>query len=39
MTETSAENSDALQQHFDETIARDRRIEPRDWMPTATAGR
>jgi ring-1,2-phenylacetyl-CoA epoxidase subunit PaaA len=22
-----------LQQHFDATIARDRRIEPRDWMP------
>jgi ring-1,2-phenylacetyl-CoA epoxidase subunit PaaA len=24
-----------LQQHFDATIARDRRIEPRDWMPDA----
>jgi ring-1,2-phenylacetyl-CoA epoxidase subunit PaaA len=24
---------DQLQQHFDDTIARDRRIEPRDWMP------
>jgi ring-1,2-phenylacetyl-CoA epoxidase subunit PaaA len=24
-----------LQAHFDETIARDRRIEPRDWMPDA----
>jgi len=22
-----------LQAHFDETISRDRRIEPRDWMP------
>jgi ring-1,2-phenylacetyl-CoA epoxidase subunit PaaA len=24
-----------LEQHFDETIAHDRRIEPRDWMPEA----
>ncbi|MET9844051.1 1,2-phenylacetyl-CoA epoxidase subunit A, partial [Streptomyces ossamyceticus] len=24
---------DALQEHFDATIARDQRIEPRDWMP------
>ena len=24
-----------LEAHFDETIARDRRIEPRDWMPEA----
>jgi ring-1,2-phenylacetyl-CoA epoxidase subunit PaaA len=24
-----------LQRHFDETVARDRRIEPRDWMPDA----
>jgi ring-1,2-phenylacetyl-CoA epoxidase subunit PaaA len=24
-----------LQDHFDETIARERRIEPRDWMPDA----
>ena len=24
-----------LQQHFDDRIARDRRIEPRDWMPEA----
>ena len=22
-----------LERHFDDTIARDRRIEPRDWMP------
>jgi ring-1,2-phenylacetyl-CoA epoxidase subunit PaaA len=27
--------SAALQAHFDETIAHDRRIEPRDWMPDA----
>ena len=26
---------DALEQHFEDTIARDRRIEPRDWMPDA----
>jgi ring-1,2-phenylacetyl-CoA epoxidase subunit PaaA len=25
--------TDALQEHFDETVAHDRRIEPRDWMP------
>ena len=25
--------ADGLGAHFDETIARDRRIEPRDWMP------
>jgi ring-1,2-phenylacetyl-CoA epoxidase subunit PaaA len=25
--------SDPLQQHFDETIAHEHRIEPRDWMP------
>lgn len=24
-----------LQQHFDETIERDQRVEPRDWMPEA----
>ena len=24
-----------LEQHFQDTIARDRRIEPRDWMPEA----
>src|SRR6202046_3655332 len=24
-----------LERHFEETIARDRRIEPRDWMPDA----
>ena len=27
--------SQALEQHFDDTIARDQRIEPRDWMPDA----
>ena len=26
---------EALERHFEETIARDRRIEPRDWMPDA----
>jgi len=25
--------TEALEQHFDEVVARDRRIEPRDWMP------
>jgi ring-1,2-phenylacetyl-CoA epoxidase subunit PaaA len=25
----------ALERHFEDTIARDRRIEPRDWMPDA----
>ena len=25
----------ALQAHFDDTIARQHRIEPRDWMPDA----
>ena len=27
--------SQALEQHFDDTIAHDQRIEPRDWMPDA----
>jgi ring-1,2-phenylacetyl-CoA epoxidase subunit PaaA len=27
--------TDLLEQHFDATIAHDRRIEPRDWMPDA----
>ena len=27
--------SQALEQHFDDTIARDQRSEPRDWMPDA----
>ena len=36
MTEDStALDSPALQQQFDETVERDRRIEPRDWMPDA----
>ncbi len=26
---------EALERHFEETISRDRRIEPRDWMPDA----
>jgi ring-1,2-phenylacetyl-CoA epoxidase subunit PaaA len=30
-----AREEPALQSHFDETIAHDRRIEPRDWMPDA----
>ena len=29
------QNTEALEQHFEDTIARDRRIEPRDWMPDA----
>ena len=31
-TDEHADES-ALHQHFDDTIARDQRIEPRDWMP------
>jgi ring-1,2-phenylacetyl-CoA epoxidase subunit PaaA len=27
--------TDVLQRHFDEIVSRDRRIEPRDWMPDA----
>src|SRR5260370_14438458 len=27
--------TEQLERHFEETIARDRRIEPRDWMPDA----
>src|SRR5262244_2427615 len=27
--------TDELEQHFEDTISRDRRIEPRDWMPDA----
>ena len=30
-----AEATEPLERHFDETIAHDRRIEPRDWMPDA----
>ena len=37
MTEASAVNEDTLplERHFTETVERDRRIEPRDWMPDA----
>ncbi|HWG14649.1 MAG TPA: 1,2-phenylacetyl-CoA epoxidase subunit PaaA [Streptosporangiaceae bacterium] len=35
MTITTEPDLPALQTHFDETIGRDRRIEPRDWMPEA----
>ena len=37
MTEASAVNDDTtpLERHFTETVERDRRIEPRDWMPDA----
>src|ERR1700678_675437 len=35
MTALSEEMTDDLQAHFDETIDRGRRIEPRDWMPDA----
>src|SRR6201990_313524 len=27
--------TETLERHFEDTIARDRRIEPRDWMPDA----
>jgi ring-1,2-phenylacetyl-CoA epoxidase subunit PaaA len=30
-----AEQAGELERHFEETISRDRRIEPRDWMPDA----
>jgi ring-1,2-phenylacetyl-CoA epoxidase subunit PaaA len=30
---TAVTSEPALQAHFDETIAAERRIEPRDWMP------
>ena len=33
MTATDAELQDQFQSEFDETIARNDRIEPRDWMP------
>jgi ring-1,2-phenylacetyl-CoA epoxidase subunit PaaA len=32
---TTSTTEPDLQAHFDETIGRDRRIEPRDWMPDA----
>ena len=31
--ESAAPAETALQHHFDDTIARDQRVEPRDWMP------
>jgi ring-1,2-phenylacetyl-CoA epoxidase subunit PaaA len=31
----AAQDTAALERHFDETVAHDRRIEPRDWMPDA----
>jgi ring-1,2-phenylacetyl-CoA epoxidase subunit PaaA len=33
VTTLAHDKPDELEAHFDETIARDRRIEPRDWMP------
>jgi len=33
VTALASERAGGLEAHFDETIARDRRIEPRDWMP------
>ena len=30
---TEAPPQGPLEEHFDATIARDQRIEPRDWMP------
>jgi ring-1,2-phenylacetyl-CoA epoxidase subunit PaaA len=33
--ELTAEDVAELERYFEETIARDRRIEPRDWMPDA----
>src|SRR5699024_1065931 len=32
-TVTEHADDEALQEHFDRTIERDQRIEPRDWMP------
>jgi ring-1,2-phenylacetyl-CoA epoxidase subunit PaaA len=32
---TAAPEAEALERDFDEMVARDRRIEPRDWMPDA----
>jgi ring-1,2-phenylacetyl-CoA epoxidase subunit PaaA len=31
----AADDAAELERYFDETVARDRRIEPRDWMPEA----
>src|SRR5438128_10339328 len=31
----AGQDAAALERHFDETVAHDRRIEPRDWMPDA----
>ena len=33
MTALAQDRPDELEAHFDDTIARDRRIEPRDWVP------
>jgi ring-1,2-phenylacetyl-CoA epoxidase subunit PaaA len=35
MTATIDGDATALQEHFDELVAHERRIEPRDWMPDA----
>src|SRR6202046_3987766 len=35
MTDVAGPQVAELEQHFEDTIARDRRIEPRDWMPDA----
>ena len=32
---TSSQNEDALERHFERTIAADHRVEPRDWVPDA----
>ncbi|MBE4740267.1 1,2-phenylacetyl-CoA epoxidase subunit A, partial [Streptomyces caniscabiei] len=37
-TEGTPPAEDALRQHFEATIARDQRIEPRDWMPEGYRG-
>jgi len=31
----AGQDTAALERYFDETVAHDRRIEPRDWMPDA----
>jgi ring-1,2-phenylacetyl-CoA epoxidase subunit PaaA len=31
----TVEDTGPLERHFDQTVAQDRRIEPRDWMPDA----
>src|ERR1700729_1259914 len=32
---TAVQDAPDLEQYFEDTVARDRRIEPRDWMPDA----